>query len=49
MTGGCLDDALEKLVVFTTTKIIAGVLFANLDTDAIGLRWVCAFSKEQKL
>lgn len=40
---------MEKLVVFATTKIIAGELLADLGTDATGLRWVCASSKEQKL
>ena len=45
MSGRCIGE----LVGFATTKIIPVVLFADLDTDAMGLRWVCAFSKEQKL
>jgi hypothetical protein len=49
LTGGCLEDELENTVGFAIAKIIAGVLFADLDTNAIGLSWVCASNKLQKL
>jgi hypothetical protein len=44
-----LEDELENTVGFAIAKIIAGVLFADLDTNAIGLSWVCASNKLQKL
>ena len=48
LTGECLGDGWESTVVLTIAKI-RGVLLADLDTDAIDLRWVYACSKEQKL
>ena len=44
-----MEDELENTVAFVVAKIIAGALFADLDTNAIGLSWVCASNKEQKL
>ena len=37
-----MDDELENTVGFAIAKIIAGVLFADLDTNAIDLSWICA-------
>lgn len=46
---GFLNVNRRARLIFTTTKIVAGVVLAHLDIDATGLHWVCASSKEQKL
>jgi hypothetical protein len=42
-----LDGELANKVILTTTKIIAGILLAHLDIDAIGLHWVCTPARSE--